>query len=311
MNKFDKHIQELLNSYTEQPSADCWDKIASQLDMMQMPDTNTASSASSGGNTSYFSQFMGSVAGKVVSAVVAAAMIGGVIALVVVNLPENNVQTDNELAVITEEIQNEYVILNEENIQNTTENTPLVKENGNTDSEKMTNSSDEYKNTSIDTDNSVLNTTQNVAVNQTVQQETENTAKVETTSKTENKTQPVTKEPKKRAFADNNKTDFVEDIAETEDTPQNKIEPPKFIIPNIFTPNGDGIHDYFVIEGIEQFSENHLYISNRYGTVVYEKQNYRNNWGAENLPDGVYFYIFKYVYQGTQFMRNGSVTVKR
>ena len=74
------------------------------------------------------------------------------------------------------------------------------------------------------------------------------------------------------------------------------------IIPEAFTPDGDGINDSFEIAGIEQAPENTLIIFNRWGNVVYETSNYQNNWlgtsnvqltiGNEDLPTGTYYYLF-------------------
>ena len=66
------------------------------------------------------------------------------------------------------------------------------------------------------------------------------------------------------------------------------------IFPNIFTPNGDGKNDKFVIKGLQQgaYPENKLVIFNRWGKVVYEKINYQNDFDGEGLPDGVYYYVF-------------------
>ncbi|MDR1878379.1 MAG: gliding motility-associated C-terminal domain-containing protein, partial [Bacteroidales bacterium] len=86
---------------------------------------------------------------------------------------------------------------------------------------------------------------------------------------------------------------------------------PELKIPNIFTPNGDYVNDYFVISGIEQLSENQLIVYHRNGRIVYDKMNYQNDWNAENIENGVYYYIFKFIYQNTQFMRSGSLTIKR
>jgi gliding motility-associated-like protein len=52
------------------------------------------------------------------------------------------------------------------------------------------------------------------------------------------------------------------------------------IIPNVFSPNNDGHNDEFIIAGI-QGTENRVRIFNRWGQVVYEAQNYRNNWDAK------------------------------
>lgn len=63
-------------------------------------------------------------------------------------------------------------------------------------------------------------------------------------------------------------------------------------IPNVFTPNGDTFNDYFEIKKIELYPENYLSIYNRYGSLVYERSNYQNDWNGGNLSNGVYFYRF-------------------
>lgn len=77
-------------------------------------------------------------------------------------------------------------------------------------------------------------------------------------------------------------------------------------IPNIITPNGDDANDYFVIPCIDTglFRENSLIVFNQWGDQVYEAAPYSNDpleaWrgtlngqDGKDLPDGVYFYIFK------------------
>ncbi|AHM63151.1 hypothetical protein D770_24530 [Flammeovirgaceae bacterium 311] len=61
-------------------------------------------------------------------------------------------------------------------------------------------------------------------------------------------------------------------------------------IPNVFTPNGDAINDYFEIKKIHLYPENKLTIYNRYGKIVYQESGYKNLWSAQNLPGGSYFY---------------------
>ena len=64
-------------------------------------------------------------------------------------------------------------------------------------------------------------------------------------------------------------------------------------IPNVFTPNGDGINDYFEIKKLENYISNVLVIFNRWGKKVYEASNYQNNWDGDRLDDGVYYYVLK------------------
>ncbi len=77
-------------------------------------------------------------------------------------------------------------------------------------------------------------------------------------------------------------------------------------VPNIFTPNGDGTNDFFVIPCLYSglFRENTLVIYNQWGDKVFETKGYENtpgkawngtlnNEAGVELPDGVYYYIFK------------------
>jgi gliding motility-associated-like protein len=61
------------------------------------------------------------------------------------------------------------------------------------------------------------------------------------------------------------------------------------IIPNVFTPNSDGVNDVWFIDGIT-YANNTLRVYNRWGQVVYEARNYRNTWDGDDVPDGTYYY---------------------
>jgi gliding motility-associated-like protein len=64
-------------------------------------------------------------------------------------------------------------------------------------------------------------------------------------------------------------------------------------IPNIFSPNGDGINEAFYIDGIEQFPNSKLMVWDRWGKLVYESSNYNNSWTAKDESDGVYYYVLQ------------------
>lgn len=100
-----------------------------------------------------------------------------------------------------------------------------------------------------------------------------------------------------------------------------RVEPVKLKIPNVFTPNGDGTNDYFIIsldggndmpsggggrgtressfeyenyEPLNRYYESsELTIFNRWGRVVYHSKDYQNDWDGGNLSDGTYFYVLK------------------
>lgn len=63
------------------------------------------------------------------------------------------------------------------------------------------------------------------------------------------------------------------------------------LVPNIITPNDDDRNDTFK----PRFSckPTRLQIFNRWGTLVYETQDYRNSWSGESLPAGTYFYLLR------------------
>lgn len=83
-------------------------------------------------------------------------------------------------------------------------------------------------------------------------------------------------------------------------------------IPNVFTPNGDGKNDAFVIPDIAQFTDNELIIVNRWGGEVYQAKNYQNNWTGNSLDEGTYFYSLKVKNnQGEQEVYKGYITLLR
>lgn len=65
------------------------------------------------------------------------------------------------------------------------------------------------------------------------------------------------------------------------------------IIPNVITPNGDGLNDFLVFKNLESFPNNHLLIFNRWGQNLFETDNYQNNWNGDGHSDGTYFFILE------------------
>lgn len=88
---------------------------------------------------------------------------------------------------------------------------------------------------------------------------------------------------------------------------------------NFMTPNGDGINDFFTIANADLMEGNCILILNRWGNVVYESSQYRNEFNGytnegKKLNDGVYFYLFykdcvkkdKITYQGFFHLFSGE-----
>ena len=68
-------------------------------------------------------------------------------------------------------------------------------------------------------------------------------------------------------------------------------------IPNSFTPNNDGKNDFFIPINLDQYPNPSIMIYNRWGQLVYENENYQNNWdgshylSGEQLNEGLYYYF--------------------
>lgn len=76
------------------------------------------------------------------------------------------------------------------------------------------------------------------------------------------------------------------------------------LIANTMTPNGDGRNDTFIIEGIQNFPGTTLLVFNRDGVLLYESNNYNNDWDGDGLPATTYYYMIDLnldgeTYQGT------------
>jgi len=94
------------------------------------------------------------------------------------------------------------------------------------------------------------------------------------------------------------------------------------IIPDGFSPNGDGINDQFVINALfELYPNAKLEIYNRYGNILYKGNKNTPNWdgtsnegglkmGDKTLPPGVYFYILEFN-DGIKNPKQGRIYLSR
>ncbi|GGF21439.1 hypothetical protein GCM10011518_33290 [Flavobacterium limi] len=73
-----------------------------------------------------------------------------------------------------------------------------------------------------------------------------------------------------------------------------------------FSPNNDGINDFWLIDGIAKYPKNEVYIYNSWGDLIFQTTGYNNttnvfsglankkrNLGADELPEGTYFFEIK------------------
>lgn len=93
----------------------------------------------------------------------------------------------------------------------------------------------------------------------------------------------------------------------------------ELIIPGGFSPNGDGINELFIIEGLDAYPNNSLTIFNRWGDIIYTAAPYMNNWSGQAegkrtisgdvVVTGTYFYVLD-LGDGSELL-NGSIEIKK
>lgn len=85
------------------------------------------------------------------------------------------------------------------------------------------------------------------------------------------------------------------------------------VIPNAFSPNGDGTNDIWEIKYLESYPGATIEVYDRGGRLVYNSFNYTKNWdgtiNGKPLPVGTYYYIIN-PKNGRKIM-SGSVTIIR
>ncbi|NVN94217.1 MAG: gliding motility-associated C-terminal domain-containing protein [Bacteroidetes bacterium] len=91
--------------------------------------------------------------------------------------------------------------------------------------------------------------------------------------------------------------------------------PSEVLIPNVLTPNGDGVNDYFFIKekGIVEMK---VYIYNRWGVEIYVIEKPKDKWDGTYLnnpaSEGTYFYVLKAKGKDNkEYEKHGSVTLLR
>lgn len=86
--------------------------------------------------------------------------------------------------------------------------------------------------------------------------------------------------------------------------------------PNAFTPNNDGYYDRWNIGSQDCVLRLQVDVYNRWGSLVYHSDNYKNDWDGtykgKPVPDATYYYIIKVFYRdNTNRMLKGNLTIIR
>ncbi|HMO61000.1 MAG TPA: gliding motility-associated C-terminal domain-containing protein [Ferruginibacter sp.] len=83
-----------------------------------------------------------------------------------------------------------------------------------------------------------------------------------------------------------------------------------------FTPNNDGFNDRWLVSNGQCAQQLKVSVYNRWGGLVFQSENYSNNWdgtkGGKPLPDGTYYYVIEAkLSAGTIRFYKGNVTIMR
>lgn len=78
------------------------------------------------------------------------------------------------------------------------------------------------------------------------------------------------------------------------------------VVPNAFSPNGDGINDTWQIEALSAYPNAEILVFNRQGKMVFQSINYTTAWNGmhngKKLPVGTYYYIINLKLHGSKLL---------
>ncbi|MEZ4740509.1 MAG: gliding motility-associated C-terminal domain-containing protein [Flavobacteriales bacterium] len=84
-------------------------------------------------------------------------------------------------------------------------------------------------------------------------------------------------------------------------------------MPNVFSPNNDGLNDQFVPLEMKSISSATLTVYDRWGLVVHSAAlRNRSGWNGQGMPEGTYYWVVEYVDRyGTALRQHGYLTLLR
>ena len=283
-------IKNILTQHEVTPSPDCWDKISSRLDMV-MPQGAEQAASQSATTSSQAGHFLGSLTAKIVAGVIGAAAVVTVVTVAV---------TGDKMPQPAEE---QHVAL--------TDTTSVLPDNADTTDyhsvpvspNVLKYAEDPYSsssNASVPADNQIeqnlMPTTDPVSHTPTSSLVPLAPPSPHSPLLPSSPHVPLSS-PSSSSSANHPVAQAVQQDPVVQNLPEDAVDwtpPIKLEIPNVFTPNGDGINDRFVIGGLENCMQRQLVVCNRAGQTVYRSNSYENTWDGGDCPDGVYKYQFTY-----------------
>lgn len=304
-----KNINDILAHYEEQPPAECWDKLSSHLDKI-MPTGESAATSTSAAVKGATATLSKAVTASIIGAVAVAAIT--IVAVTAAHKSSAEKPTaDNQTNVVADS----SIV---ENIEDTPSIYLTETKEASSASKKTENEVAPSSNTSAKSAENPTPESNIPFVSQTAQMNVPSASVQPKAAPTITKTiapiqsASVTKAPlpKNSTIAQQHQNDpVVQSHSEEEDFSWNT--PVKLEIPNVFTPNGDGYNEVFMIKGLENCSKRQLVVRNRSGKIVYRSNNYENTWNGDNCPDGTYTYQLFYNNNGIDQSMSGTVAIIR
>jgi gliding motility-associated-like protein len=90
------------------------------------------------------------------------------------------------------------------------------------------------------------------------------------------------------------------------------------VLPNAFTPNGDGLNDVFRVTNAVLYPVFELSVFNRWGEVIYRSDDIRSGWDGtyrgKEQESGVYIWLIRFrkgSVSGEEVTLTGNVTLLR
>lgn len=312
-------LKNIVDNMTETPSDNCWAMLEQQLEVV-MPNSPSASEGAANTATSNSATMSQSVATTGVSKGAVAWITAGAIAAATtvagiawtISRPDKTVQSKTDYSntksvVIQDSVYQDIEVKEEKKV---VENIPSIQDflvsttsSPNRENENLSNFP-----TSVSTHSPQVTpviTTLPLTSNVPTQPQANIVSSSQVSQSEENL--PITQEE----TAISQPAISQESLVASEEPIVSEEPAVELTIPNIFTPNGDGFNDQFVIENIEYCSESRLTIRNSRGNVVYDKLNYQNDWTADDLPDGIYYYTFTYILNEETQKVKGNIAIKR
>lgn len=316
-----KELKDILNQMDAQPSADCWNKLSQRLDVAMPTQGHTANASQPGTSVAAKGISALSTSAKVVTAVLSTAAVAGIITIA--TLTHQSDKSDTVSPTTTKSVEQTNLTLEgSEDLSSTTVDTATPQTEKSSAPDLLINNDIEviaYSNDILQVEAPASYTPASKSIDikeataTTIAPKVTPTPAVSTTQQNATNTVALST-PTAKSTKSKNRRIIQEEDPVIQNMDQESIdwnEPVKLEIPNVFTPNGDGYNDYFVIKGIENCGKRQLIVRNRAGHIVYRNNNYENTWDGSDCPNGVYTYQFFYSSNGIDQVMSGSVTVLR